>query len=283
MLVGGAHPTAGHLLRGLRLLRSGGWSIANGFTGSALSASALLLDRCQQRVQFQRDDAFQFVGQDLSSFGDPFVFSKDQTVCTLDRSDRRLGNSGSSHPDQVDRADFRIVASASEHERRDVGGNSAAAADKGKLADRREVMHDAVARHDRSIMDVNVPAEQHAIDQKRVVEDMAVVSDVRVRHQHVAVADAGPMVFLLGSATDSDAFAKEVVVADFDSGVGIGSEADILRLATDHTVRPEPVSLADNDFALHNDIAVKRRAVADRDVGTNDAERADFDIVADPG
>lgn len=130
-------------------------------------------------------------------------------------------------------------------------------------------------------MHVNVAAEQHSVDEKSVVEDVAVVSDVSIGHQHVAIADASPMIFLLGSATDRDTFAKEIVVADFDSGVGVGSKADILRFATDHTVRPEPVSLADDHLALHDDVTVELRAVSDGDVGTDDAERADFDIVAD--
>ena len=106
---------------------------------------------------------------------------------------------------------------------------------------------------------------------------------MRVGHQHVAVADARPVVFLFGAAADGDAFAKEVVIADFDSGVCVGSEADILRLAADDTVRPEAVSLTDDDLALHDDVAVEFRAVADRDVGANDAEGTDLDIVANSG
>ena len=211
------------------------------------------------------------------------MFSEDEPVRSFDRSNRWLGNSCSSHPDQIDRANFRVVASASQHERRNVGRDSTTATDECQLADRRKVMDDAVSRNDRSIVNVNVPAEQHSVDEKRVVKDVAIVSDMRIGHQHVSVTDARPVVLLFGSSADGDSFSEEIVVADFDTGVSVGSEADILRLAANHAVRPETVSLADDDFALHDHVAVEFGAVADRDVGANDAERSNFDIVADPG
>lgn len=145
VLVGGPHPAESRHLRRFRLLRIRPWYISNSFSRSALFASALLLDRRQQRVQFQRDDAFEFVGQNLSGFGDPFVFSKNQPMSTFDGSNCWLGNSRPPHPDQIDRPYFRVVASASQHERRNVGRHSAAATDKRQLADRCKVVHNAVA------------------------------------------------------------------------------------------------------------------------------------------
>lgn len=204
-------------------------------------------------------------------------------MSTFDRSNCRLGNSRTPHPDQIDRANFRVVASASQHKRRDVGRDSATTTDKGELADRRKVMNDAVARNDRSVVDVNMPAQQHSVNKKRVVKDVAIVCDMRVGHQHVSVTDARPMVFLLGTSADGHSFAEEVVVPDFDSGVSVSSKADILRLATDHAVWPEAVSLADRDLALHDNVTVELRPVADGDVGPDDAEGADLDIVANSG
>ena len=242
---------------------------------------ALLLDCCQKRVQFQRNDAFQFVGKNLSNCGDSFVLSKYKPMSALDRSNRWLGNSRSPHADQINRANFRIVASASQHKRRNVCRNPAAATNKSQLADRGKVMDDAVSGNDRSVVDVNVPAEQHAVDKKRVVKDVAVVGNMRVGHQHVSAANARPVVFLFGASADGDSLTKEIVIADFDSSIGVCSEADILRFAADHTVWPEAVSLADENFAQDGHVAVKLRAVADGNVRTDDAERANFDIVTD--
>jgi len=248
-----------------------------------LFPGTLLLDCCQKRVQFQRNDAFQFVSKNLSNFGDSFVLSKYKPVSALDRSNRWLGNSRSPHADQINRANFRIVASASQHKRRNVCRNPAAATNKSQLADRGKVMDDAVSGNDRSVVDVNVPAEQHSVDKKRMVKDVAVVGNMRVGHQHVSVANARPVIFLFGASTDGDSLTKEIVIADFDSSVSVSAEADILRLATDHTVWPEAVPLANENFAQDDHVTVKLRAVADRNVWADDTEGANFDIVTNSG
>ena len=244
---------------------------------------ALLLDCCQKRVQFQRNDAFQFVGKNLSNCGDSFVLSKYKPMSALDRSNRWLGNSRSPHADQINRANFRIVASAGQHKRGNVCRNPTPATNESQLADRGKVMDDAVSGNDRSVVDVNVPAEQHSVDKKRMVKDVTVVGNMRVGHQHVSVANARPVIFLFGASTDGDSLTKEIVIADFDSSVSVNAEADILRLATDHTVWPEAVPLANENFAQDDHVTVKLRAVADRNVWADDTEGANFDIVTNSG
>ena len=98
------------------------WCIADGFTRSPLLARALLFDRCQQSVQFERDDAIEFLSQDRADFGNPFVFAEDEAMSAFDRSYRWFGNSCSPHADQVDGADFRVIAAAGEHDGRQQEG-----------------------------------------------------------------------------------------------------------------------------------------------------------------
>jgi len=144
-------------------------------------------------------------------------------------------------------------------------------------------MNNTVSGNDRSVVDVNVPAEQYSVDKKRIVKDVTVVGNMRVGHQHVSVANARPVVFFFGTSTNGDSLTKEIVIANFDSSISVSSEADILWLATDHAVWPEAVSLADNNFAQDGHVAVKLRAVADRNVRADDTEWANFDIVTDSG
>src|SRR5690606_22028210 len=108
----------------------------------------------------------------------------------------------------------------------------------GERANRRKVMHDRISGHDRSILDVYMSAEQHAIDQDGVVEHMAVMGDVTVRHQQIAVADPRAAVFLVSSPIDRDSFAELVAAADFNPRVAavIGL---VLRIAADDASRPK--------------------------------------------
>ena len=63
------------------------------------------------------------------------------------------------HADDIDRVDHRVVGPRREHERRNVVGNAAAAADERQHADRRKVVHDDISGNDRAVVHVDVSAQ----------------------------------------------------------------------------------------------------------------------------
>lgn len=126
----------------------------------------------------------------------------------------------------------------------------------------------------------HVPAQQHPVDEDDVVEDVAVVGHVGVRHQQVAVPDPSAAVFLHGAAIDGDPFAELVVVPDEDTGLVAAGVALVLRLTADDAVRPEAVVRADRRLADDRHMTVEPAAVTDAGFGTDETERTDFDVVA---
>ena len=46
--------------------------------------------------------------------------------------------------------------------------------------------------------------------------NMAIVSDMGIRHQKIAMTDSRDSVFLVGTPIDRDTFAEQIVIADFD-------------------------------------------------------------------
>ena len=62
-------------------------------------------------------------------------------------------------------------------------------ADERVTADAAELVHAGSGADIREVLDVHVPAERRHVAEDGVVADMAIVRDVDVRHEHVAVAD----------------------------------------------------------------------------------------------
>ena len=160
--------------------------------------------------------------------------------------------------------------------------NATAATDEAQAANRRKVMHNGIPRHNGTIVNMHMAAEQNSVDQNHVVKDPAIVSDMTVRHEKIVITDTGDSVFFLGTPIDGDAFAKAIVIADYDFGIGI-LPADVLRVAPDHGIRPEAVVAADRGATNDHDMAFQICAIAKCDVRTNDAERPDHNAVSNPG
>ena len=130
------------------------------------------------------------------------------------------------------------------------------------------------------VVDVDVSAQQRGVGDDDVVAQLAIVGDVAAGHEEVAVADAGDALFLFRGAVDRHALADDVVVADDHLRVG-AAVADVLRLAADDDARVDVVAAADGDVAHQGDVVFQPRSAADPHLGTDDAERADLDVVVD--
>ena len=129
-------------------------------------------------------------------------------------------------------------------------------------------------------MHVNMTSQEDAIHECDVGEDVAVVGHMGVRHQQIAVVDPRDAVFLCGPAIDGHAFAELVVIANDDLGRCPLDVGFVLGFAADDTVLREPVPLANRGPANHCDMAVEAAIRSDPDIGADEAERANVDILA---
>ena len=77
---------------------------------------------------------------------------------------------------------------------------------------------------------------------------MAIVSHVAIGHQQILMTDAGRVVFFLCTTIDSHAFAKNVFMADFQTGRR-PFVSGILRLAANRSAGEEAVAFADGCVA----------------------------------
>ena len=108
--------------------------------------------------------------------------------------------------------------------------------------------------------------------------DLAVVGDVRVAQKQVVRADARDGI-RVGAAVDRGVFAENIVVADFQIG-GISDVFEVLGFASDGRKGEKLVGAAEFRVALENDVRVQDTIIAEFDIRSNDAKRADTDIAS---
>ena len=97
--------------------------------------------------------------------------------------------------------------------------DAGAVADHGVGANAHELVHHRRATHDDVVFDVDVPGEDDVVGEGGVVANDAVMREVDIGHDPVAVAEDGFADVLHGAAVEGDEFADGVVVADFEGGV----------------------------------------------------------------
>ena len=68
------------------------------------------------------------------------------------------------------------------------------------------------------VLDDDVTAERRRVAEDGVVADVAIVRDVRVRHEHVVIADLRDPAAARGAAVNGDELAEHVAVADRQPG-----------------------------------------------------------------
>ena len=122
-------------------------------------------------------------------------------------------------------------------------------------------------------------SEQNTVGQDGVVENVAVVCDVSVGHQEVSVADSSDSVFFIGTAINCDTFTEQIVITDFNS-CWSSCVAEVLRFGTDDCAWKEAIAFADRGVSRNRDVVVEDAAVADRDMGADDAKGAHHDLIA---
>ena len=116
-------------------------------------------------------------------------------------------------------------------------------------------MHDRVAGNDGSVKHMHVASQQHSVDQQDIIINVAIMTDVGIRHEHVAIVDPRDMVFLLGATMNGHPFTEDVAVTDLDTR-GRPAVTNVLRFATDGNVREHPVVTAQCRMAGQRHVVV---------------------------
>ena len=104
--------------------------------------------------------------------------------------------------DGVQPEDPRRAAADRPRVRQRVLGDDRVAADEGVAADAAELVHAGAGADVREVLDRDVAAERRHVAEDRVVADVAVVRDVHVGHEHVAIADLGDAAAAARAAVD---------------------------------------------------------------------------------
>src|SRR5208282_3220792 len=158
-----------------------------------------------------------------------------------ERMNRPRRNSRALESNDIDPA--QGMGAVHDAERRHVAAGTRQTAHHREPSDASVLMHDAVARDERAVAELDPAGEQRAAGDDGRVADAAIVSNVRILHHEVVVAHDGN-VAPLAAAMHRGMFAEDVSIADFHRTCAAGV-SQILRLVADyrarmkHVVRPE--------------------------------------------
>ena len=121
------------------------------------------------------------------------------------------------------------------------------------VADAHELMHYAIAGEKHVVADFDIAAEQSAVGENNIIAQLAVVADMRRRHEKIIVADDGRRSGG-GAAMDLHIFANNIVIADLKIRL-LPLISFVLRRAAEHGAGMNFV--ADTDFRPAGEIGVR--------------------------
>src|SRR6185312_346718 len=116
--------------------------------------------------------------------------------------------------------------------------------------------------------------ERSGVHQHRVIADLAVVTNMRVRHDQNVTAYLCRAAALIRSAIDGDVLANDVVVADFQPR-GLTAIGNVLRLGAERGEREYPVVVADAGGTVNHHMRDKLAVLAELNIGADYAVRSD--------
>src|SRR5262245_49534396 len=105
-------------------------------------------------------------------------------------------------------------------------------------------MYPADAAEGHEVTHLAMTGDPHVVREDDVVADLAVVGDMRGRHQEAIVADARLHAAALGAWIDGHVLADDATLAD-DQAAGLAMILEVLRLVPDRSEGIDPRGLAD--------------------------------------
>ncbi len=146
--------------------------------------------------------------------------------------------------DVIEPEDPRGTAADRARVRKRVLRHHRVAADEPVLADAAELVHRRPGADVREVLHGHVAAERRVRPEDGVVADAAIVRDVNVGHEHVAVADHRDAAAAARAAVDGDELAEDVPRPDHEPG-GLALVLEILRREADRRERIDLGPIAD--------------------------------------
>ena len=180
-------------------------------------------------------------------------------------------------PHQADRVgaeDARRPAADGPRVRQRVLGDHRVAADEGVTPDPAELVHPGPGADVGEILDRHVAAECRHIAENRVVSHVAVVSDVHVGHEHIAVADFGDPAAAAGAAVNGHELAENVLLAD-DEARFFAAKLQVLRNEADRRERKHLSAVANLGPAVDDGRCPDGAVGADPHPGADERAGAD--------
>src|SRR6266481_3188645 len=204
-----------------------------------------------------------------------FLRARQHAKRFLQRLDALGGKSLALQPDRVRAKAPRLPLGDDQRKRRHVLGNHRRRADIRVAAQAAKLVHRRKRAQRYEILYGHVTRQRSAVHEQRIVADLAVVPDVRVRKKKIVIANPRDTAALRGSPADGYMLAKNVCTAhlQFDA---LATESVVLRIAANHAKRVKHVVICEFRRAAHHRMLVQYGPVAQFHV------RADHRIRANP-
>ena len=144
-----------------------------------------------------------------------------------------------------------------------------------------ELVEQTCCRNDGTVVDYHFSCKLRRVADDASVADDAVVSDVHILHQQVAVTYYR-LTLRSSTATDGDVLANRIVIANFASGF-LALELQILRLCRNRSTWENLVVVAQTGSKVERHAIQQLIVVANNHVFVNHTERADDIVVTQLG
>ena len=193
--------------------------------------------------------------------------------------DRVLRISATLQTDAVQTVTFRVI-SLNDRERRSILHHDGISANEGFKPDPAKLMHARVSADARTVGDLNVPGKRRRVCHDDIASELAVVSDVGLRHEEIVAADAGDAAAAGGAAMDSYKLANVVSLADLNCR-RFTAVLEVLRCMADRDEWEYVRAAADRRTAVYRDVRIELDAVSKCYFIAYRAERSDETVRPD--
>src|SRR5262249_29243822 len=200
----------------------------------------------------------------------------------LQLGDDVLGEAAAHQADGVRAVDAGRAAADRARVRQRVLGHHRIAADERMPSNAAELMHARAGADVDEILDRDMAAGGGHVADDRVVADVAVVGDVDVAHEQVAITDSGHAATAVRAAVDGDELAEDVLTPDRQPRL-LASILQILRRLTDRREWIDLAVVADVGPPLDDRRGADAAVRADPRVRADDRVRTDAGARADLG
>jgi len=159
---------------------------------------------------------------------------------------------------------------------RDVFPNGGAAADNTMGADAGELMDPRHSADDGVVFHMDMAGQVGGIGHDDPVAELAVVGDVTIGHDEIAIPHDRDADISGGGTMDGNEFTDRVVIAD-DRPRNLVAELEVLGYGADGGKLKDPASRADVGMFVDDDMRSDDGILADIDIRGNDGVRTDYD------